>query len=121
MTAANTNGDGLSFAPCDPMIPAPGPNIAPNAMGIPNVENYFMMGSNQQNMATLRVATIDVGGVLGVASGTHSAQLQPMEGSGKYFLKAMPVTRLGDKSLTNNNNTVAIQLDPSQTKYFVNA
>lgn len=121
MTAANNNAGGLSFAGCDPMIPAPGPNIAPNATGVPNVANYFLMGSNQQNMATIRTTTVDSGGVVGTCSGTHSAQMQPMQGSGKYFLQGMPVTRLGDMSMTNNNNTVAAQIAPSQTKYFINA
>lgn len=103
------------------MIPAPGPNTAPNATGIPNVANYFLMGSNQQNLGTMRVTTVDAGAVVGTASGTHSAQMQPMQGSSKYFLQGMPVTRLGDMSMTNNNNMVTVQVVPSQTKYFVNA
>ena len=121
MTAANNNTAGISFAGCDPMIPAPGPNTAPNNTGIPNVPNYFICGGNEQNLGTIRVATIDSGGVIGAASGTHSAQAQPVQGSGKYFSGGMPVTRLGDSSTTNNNNMVATQVAPSQTKCFVNA
>jgi hypothetical protein len=47
--------------------------------------------------------------------------MQPVQGSGKYFTGGMPVTRLGDSSTTNNNNMVATQVAPSQTKCFVNA
>lgn len=121
MTAANTNMGGISFAGCDPMIPAPGPNVAPNNTGIPNVANYFCCGGNEQNLATIRTSTIDSGSINGVASGTHSAQMQPMQGSGKYFIQGMPATRLGDMSMTNNNNMVATQIAPSQTKCFINA
>lgn len=121
MTAANTNAAGCSFVGSDPMIPAPGPNTAPNNMGIPNVANYFCCGGNEQNIATIRVATIDSGAVLGTASGTHSAQMQPIQGSAKYFIQGMPATRLGDMSMTNNNNMVVTQVAPSQTKYFINA
>lgn len=102
------------------MIPVPGPNSAPNSMGIPNVANYFCCGSNEQNMATIRTSTIDAGMVAGVVSGTHSARMQPMQGSSKYFIHGMPATRLGDMSMTNNNNTVTTQVVPSQTKYFIN-
>lgn len=112
---------GISFAGCDPMIPAPGPNVAPNNTGIPNVANYFCCGGNEQNLATIRTSTIDSGSINGVASGTHSAQMQPMQGSGKYFIQGMPATRLGDMSMTNNNNMVATQIAPSQTKCFINA
>jgi hypothetical protein len=120
MTAANNNLGGMSFVGCDPMIPSPGPNTAPNSMGIPNVANYFCCGSNEQNMATLRPTTIDAGSVLGTVSGTHSAMMQPMQGSSKYFIQGMPATRLGDMAMTNNNNTVTTQVAPSQTKYFIN-
>ncbi|AIM22627.1 type VI secretion protein [Serratia marcescens] len=121
MTAANTNMGGIGFAGCDPMIPAPGPNTSPNNTGIPNVPNIFISGGNEQNLGTTRVATADSGGVIGAASGTHSAQAQPVQGSGKYFSGGMPVTRLGDSSTTNNNNMVCTQVAPSQTKCFVNA
>ncbi|HIE3988404.1 PAAR-like domain-containing protein [Serratia nevei] len=121
MTAANNNMAGISFAGCDPMIPAPGPNTAPNNTGIPNVPNYFICGGNEQNLGTIRVSTIDSGVVIGAASGTHSAQMQPVQGSGKYFIQGMPATRLGDSCMTNNNNMVATQIAPSQTKYFINA
>ncbi|MGQ6476149.1 PAAR-like domain-containing protein [Serratia sp. IR-2025] len=121
MTAANTNAGGIGLASCDPMIPVPGPNTSPNNTGIPNVPNCFICGGNEQNLGTIRVATIDSGGVIGAASGTHSAQAQPVQGSGKYFSGGMPVTRLGDSSTTNNNNMVCTQVAPSQTKCFVNA
>ncbi|EHO4509651.1 DUF4150 domain-containing protein [Salmonella enterica subsp. enterica serovar Carrau] len=121
MTAANNNMSGIGFVGCDPMIPAPGPNTSPNNTGIPNVPNYFICGGNEQNLGTIRTATIDSGGLIGAASGTYSAKAQPMQGSGKYFSYGMPVTRLGDFSTTNNNNMVATQVAPSQTKCFVNA
>nr|AAT90797.1 conserved hypothetical protein [uncultured proteobacterium QS1] len=121
MTAANNNSGGMSFTGCDPMVPAPGPNTAPNSTGIPNVANYFCCGSNEQNMATIRMTTSDSGSSTGAASGTHSGLMQPMQGSGKYFIQGMPATRLGDMSMTNNNNMVVNQIAPSQTKYFINA
>ncbi|EIM18698.1 PAAR-like domain-containing protein [Pseudomonas chlororaphis] len=121
MTAANTNAAGISFTGCDPMVPVPGPNIAPNTTGIANVANYFCCGGNEQNLATIRTSTIDSGSAVGAASGTHSAQMQPMQGSSKYFIQGMPATRLGDMSVTNNNNMVVNQIAPSQTKYFINA
>ncbi|QZY93073.1 DUF4150 domain-containing protein (plasmid) [Pantoea dispersa] len=120
MTAANNNASGMSFVGCDPMIPVSGPNTAPNNMGIPNVANYFCCGSNEQNMATLRLSTQDEGGVAGVVSGTHSAVMQPMQGSLKYFIQGMPATRLGDMAMTNGNNAVTTQIVPSQFKYFIN-
>ncbi|UAN28755.1 DUF4150 domain-containing protein [Serratia ureilytica] len=121
MTAANNNMGGIGFAGCDPMIPVPGPNTSPNNTGTPNVENCFICGGNEQNLGTIRMATADSGGVIGAASGTHSAQAQPVQGSSKYFSGGMPVTRLGDSSTTNNNNMVCTQVAPSQTKCFVNA
>ncbi|EPH7218638.1 PAAR-like domain-containing protein [Serratia marcescens] len=121
MTAANNNMGGIGFAGCDPMIPVPGPNTSPNNTGTPNVENCFICGGNEQNLGTIRMASVDSGGVIGAASGTHSAQAQPVQGSGKYFSGGMPVTRQGDSSTTNNNNTVCTQVVPSQTKCFVNA
>ncbi|PIF14744.1 protein of unknown function [Candidatus Pantoea floridensis] len=110
----------MSFVGADPMIPSPGPNTAPNMMGIPNVPNYFCCGSNEQNMATIRTTTIDAGNEVGVVSGTHSAQMLPIQGSSKYFIQGMPATRLGDMSMTNNNNMVTTQTVPSQMKYFIN-
>jgi Domain of unknown function (DUF4150) len=121
MTAANTRAGGISFTGCDPMIPIPAPNIAPNANGIPNVSNYFCCGGNEQNLNTVRPSTIDIGGILGAASGTHSAKMDPMQGSAKYFIQGSPATRLGDMSMTNNNNASSTQITPSQTKYFINA
>lgn len=102
------------------MIPAPGPNFALNSMGIPNIANYFCCGSNEQNMATLRLSTVDTGSIAGVVSGTHSGMMQPMQGSSKYFIQGMPATRLGDMAMTNNNNMVTTQIVPSQGKYFIN-
>jgi hypothetical protein len=121
MTAANTNANGLSFASADPLFPIPGTNSAPNNNAIPNVSNYFCCGGNEQNLGTLRLATIDSGLGTGVVSGTNSARMQPMQGSSKYFIQGMPATRLGDMSLTNSNNIVANQVVPSQTKYFINS
>lgn len=103
------------------MIPIPGPNIAPNANGIRNVSNYFCCGGNEQNLNTIRTATIDTGIILGAASGTHSAKMDPMQGSGKYFIQGSPATRLGDMSMTNNHNSSSTQIAPSQTKCFINA
>lgn len=103
------------------MIPVPGPNTAPNNAGVTNVANYFCCGGNEQNIATIRVVTIDSGAIIGVVSGMHSARMQPMQGSKKYFIQGMPATRLGDMSLTNSNNIVTSQIAPSQTKYFINA
>lgn len=111
----------MSFAVCDPMIPIPGINMAPNVTAIPNVSHYFCCGGNEQNLASLRLFTIDTGMVLGAASGTHSAKMDPMQGSGKYFIQGSPATRLGDMSMTNNYNALCTQLIPSQTKYFINA
>lgn len=121
MTAANTRAGGMSFTGCDPMIPIPGPNIAPNANGIPNVSNYYCCGGNEQNLNTIRTSTIDTGSILGAASGSHSAKMDPMQGSGKYFIQGSPATRLGDMSMTNNYNSSSTQMMPSQTKYFINA
>lgn len=121
MTASNTNAGGTSFAGCEPMIPVPAPNDAPNNRGIPNVANYFCCGGNEQNLGTIRSSTTSFGSVIGAASGTHSAQMNPQQGSGKYFLQGMPATRLGDTSMTNNFNTATTQIAPSQTKYFINA
>ncbi|HGM6601692.1 TPA: PAAR-like domain-containing protein [Serratia marcescens] len=121
MTAANNNMAGIGFAGCDPMIPVPGPNTSPNNTGTPNVHNCFICGGNEQNLGTIRMASVDSGAVIGAASGTHSAQAQPVQGSSKYFSGGMPVTRLGDSSTTNNNNMVCTQVAPSQTKCFVNA
>lgn len=89
-------------------------------MGIPNVANYFCCGSNEQNMATLRLSTQDAGSIAGVVSGTHSAVMQPMQGSAKYFIQGMPATRMGDMAMTNSNNAVTTQIVPSQNKYFIN-
>ncbi|NMP25702.1 DUF4150 domain-containing protein [Rahnella sp. SAP-1] len=121
MTAANTRAGGMSFVACDPMIPIPGTNIAPNDAGIPNISNYYCCGGNEQNMATLRVATIDSGGLLGVASGTYCGAMTPMQGSAKYFIQGNPATRMGDMSMTNSGNMVCVQASPSQLKYFINA
>jgi hypothetical protein len=121
MTASNTNAGGTSFVGCDPMIPSSGPNDAPNNRGIPNVANYFCCGGNEQNLATIRTTTTDSGTAVGTASGTHSGQMNPQQGSGKYFLQGMPATRLGDVSMTNNFNIATTQIAPSQTKYFINA
>lgn len=121
MTAANTRAGGISFIGSDPMIPISAPNTAPNANGIPNVSNYFCCGGNEQNLNTIRPSTIDGGSVMGAASGTHSAKMDPMQGSGKYFIQGSPATRLGDMSMTNNYNAPSTQIAPSQTKYFVNA
>lgn len=120
MTAANTNAGGMSLAGCEPMIPGPGPNISPNNTGIPNVANFFLCGGNEQNMGTIRTSTNSTGAVIGAASGTHSAQMQPTQGSGKYIVKGMPATRLGDMCTVNNNNSVGTQVAPSQTKVFIN-
>ena len=120
MTAANNNTAGISFAGCDPMIPAPGPNTAPNNTGIPNVPNYFLCGGNEQNIGSIRVHRRFGRGDrrrLRDAFGADAADA----GVGKYFTGGMPVTRLGDSSTTNNNNMVATQVAPSQTKCFVNA
>ncbi|GAA0325155.1 DUF4150 domain-containing protein [Morganella psychrotolerans] len=120
MTAANTRAGGIAFAGCEPMIPVPGPNTAPNATGVPNVFNYFCCGGNEQNLMSVRVSTISAGIVIG-ATGTNSAQMNPVQGSGKYFIQGSPATRLGDMSMSNNCNTAATQIAPSQTKYFINA
>ncbi|MET4860247.1 PAAR-like domain-containing protein [Morganella morganii] len=120
MTAANTRAGGISFSGCEPMIPIPGPNIAPNTTGIPNVANYFCCGGNEQNLMSIRASTISTGIILG-ATGAHSAQMTPVQGSGKYFIQGSPATRLGDMSMTNNCNAPSTQIAPSQTKYFINA
>lgn len=117
--ASNCNAGGLSFAGCDPMIFATGPNFSPNTTGIPNVPNYFCCGGNEHNLATIRVSTISTGGASGAASGTVSAQFIPLVGSEKYFICGQPVTRQGDLGTANNNNTMSTQIVPSQTKYFV--
>ncbi|MBN3860277.1 type VI secretion protein [Neisseriaceae bacterium PsAf] len=119
MTAANNNGGGTGFAGAEPMIPASGPNESPNGSGVPNVSNYFLMGPNQQNMGTIRTNTVSNGSVIGAASGTNSAQQQPVNGSGVYILQGMPKTRLGDMGTHNNNNSMGNQVAPSQTKYYV--
>lgn len=121
MTAANTRAGGMSFAGCDPMIPITGINLAPNVNAIPNVSHYFCCGGNEQNLATVRPFTIDTGITLGAASGTHSARMDPIQGSGKYFIQGSPATRAGDMSMTNNYNALSTQILPSQTKYFINA
>ncbi|WP_072091742.1 PAAR-like domain-containing protein [Trabulsiella odontotermitis] len=121
MTAANTRAGGMSFTGCDPMVPISGPNFAPNNTGVPNVSNYYCCGGNEQNLNTIRVSTIDTGIIVGAASGTHSSKMDPMQGSGKYFIQGSPATRLGDMSMTNNNNSSSTQISPSQTKYFINA
>ena len=82
MTAANNNTAGISFAGCDPMIPAPGPNTAPNNTGIPNVPNYFLCGGNEQNIGNIRVATVDSGGVIGAASGRIRRRCSRCRGRG---------------------------------------
>jgi len=102
------------------MIPIPGSNTAPNTNGVRNVSNYFCCGGNEQNLNTTRTSTIDAGSILGAASGTHSAKMDPMQGSAKYFLKGCPATRLGDMSMTNNHNASSTQIAPSQTKFFIN-
>lgn len=102
------------------MIPIPGPNIAPNANGTRNVSNYFCCGGNEQNLNTIRTSTIDTGIILGAASGSHSAKMDPIQGSAKYFIQGSPATRLGDMSMTNNHNASSTQIAPSQTKCFIN-
>ncbi len=102
------------------MIPIPGPNFAPNANGMKNVGNYYNGASNEQNTCTLRTSTIDTGIILGAASGTSCAKLDPMQGSTKYFIHGSPATRLGDMSMTNNHNASSTQITPSQTKCFIN-
>lgn len=121
MTASNTNAAGMSLAPCEAMLPMPGPNISSNIRGVPNVANYFCCGGNEQNLATIRTRTQSLGSTAGVVSGTHSSRMVPVQGSSKYFLHAMPVTRLGDAGMTNQFNAGTSQVVPSQTKYFVNA
>lgn len=118
MPAINTNGDGMTLSPVEPMIPGPGPNISPNAAGLPNVSSYFVMGANQQNLATIRGLTISTGFFVG-GTGTHSAYMLPVTGSGKYILQGAPVTRLTDLGTVNNNNSIGVQSTPSQSKYFV--
>lgn len=119
MTAANNNSGGMAVAGADPMIPATGNNNSPNATGVPNVPNYFLVGANEQNMGTTRTSTISTGGVTGAASGTHSAIQQPIQGSGHYLVQGMPATRLGDSGIQNCGNTVGTQVAPSQTKVFI--
>ncbi|QRN40871.1 MAG: DUF4150 domain-containing protein [Neisseriaceae bacterium] len=119
MTAANNNGGGVAFVGVEPMAPGPGSNESLNVSGVPNVANYFLMGANQQNMATIRTNTVSNGSVIGVVSGTNSAQQQPVNGSGVYILQGMPKTRLGDMGTHNNNNSMGNQMVPSQTKYYI--
>jgi hypothetical protein len=121
MTASNTNAAGMSLAAIEPMLPVPGPNLSSNTQALPNVANYFCCGGNEQNMATIRPATSSQGGLLGIASGTHSSRLVPSQGSTKYFIQGAPATRLGDLSMTNAGNAASTQLVPSQTTYFINA
>lgn len=120
MTAANTKAGGMSFLGCDPMIPVSACNIADNSAGQPNISNYFCCAGNEQNLATIRTTTQDIGSILGVGSGTNSGKMDPMQGSEKYFIQGLPATRLGDMSLTNCGNAATTQLCPSQTKYFIN-
>ncbi|MFZ1871607.1 MAG: PAAR-like domain-containing protein [Chania sp.] len=121
MTFSNNGAKGMSFAPVTPMIPIPGPNTAPNSQGIPNHPNYFLVSGTKQTVSTRRTSTIDAGSVLGAASGTNGAQMDPMQGSNKVNVQGSPVTRLGDQSMTNNHNASTVQCDPSQTKCAVNA
>ncbi len=69
---------------------------------------------------SIRASTISTGIVIG-ATGANSAQMMPVQGSGKYFIQGCPATRLGDTSMTNNCNAPGTQIAPSQTKYFINA
>lgn len=117
--ASNCNAGGLSFAGCDPMFLVTGPNSSPNTTGIPNVANYFCCGGNEHNLGTIRVSTISMGGALGIASGTMSAQFMPVTGSAKYFIGGLPTTRQGDLGTANNNNTMSTQIVPSQMKYLI--
>jgi hypothetical protein len=120
MSFINTNGEGESISPVDPMDKVSGPNISSNNRGVPNNSNFFTAGNNDQSVETIRTTTQDTGQNLGLGSGTIHAYMKPMKGSSKLFIRGSAITGTGDMGMTNNNNSATTQCTPSQLKCLKN-
>ena len=123
----STFGPGMSNAMPDvcktpPLaIPAPFPNLAPNAMAVPTYFTIMINCMPELNLGSMYAITNgDQAGTMGgVASGTIMGPGRPVKGSMVVFVGGMPSWRLMDPTIQNLTNAPGVTMVPSQTTKIV--